>query len=140
MQKYSGTPLPKKLGLKDGQKVLFIDLPKTHVDLLHVREFVTAKNANWEDWRKEPGPFDYIHLFTKSRDRLAKATIPLRDTIERNGMVWISWPKKSSKVAGDVTEDVIREIILPSGLVDVKVCAVDEIWSGLKLVIRKKLR
>jgi len=81
-----------------------------------------------------------IHGFTASRAVLADAAKPLMDSIDRDGSIWISWPKKASKVATDITEDVIREVVLPIGLVDVKVAAVNEIWSGLKLVIRKELR
>ena len=81
-----------------------------------------------------------IHGFTTSRAELEHAAKPLMDSIDREGSIWISWPKKASKMPTDITEDVIREVILPIGLVDVKVCAVDDIWSGLKLVIRKELR
>ncbi len=83
---------------------------------------------------------DYVHLFTDSADTVDVATPALRKRIRQNGMIWVSWPKKASKVPTDVTEDTIRNRALKDVLVDVKVCAVDEIWSGLKLVIRKELR
>jgi hypothetical protein len=85
-------------------------------------------------------PWDLVHLFTTSSAELAAALTSYRTAIARDGMVWVSWPKKASKVPTDVTEDVIREVALPMGFVDVKVCAVDQVWSGLKLVIRRELR
>ncbi|MEO7220956.1 MAG: DUF3052 domain-containing protein, partial [Devosia sp.] len=91
----------------------------------------------WQDG--EPG-YDFIHGFTASRATLEANAKPLMDNIARDGTIWISWPKKASKVATDITEDVIRDVVLPIGLVDVKVAAVDDVWSGLKLVIRKELR
>ena len=81
-----------------------------------------------------------IHVFTASRGVLETDLAEARDRLDPNGMIWISWPKKASKVPSDVTEDVIRELALAGPLVDVKVCAVDDVWSGLKLVIRKELR
>ena len=84
--------------------------------------------------------YDVIHAFTTSREELEKAAKPLMDEIDRDGSIWISWPKKASKVPTDITEDVIRDVCLPLGFVDVKVCAVSEVWSGLKLVVRKALR
>jgi hypothetical protein len=83
---------------------------------------------------------DICHLFTRSAAELAKRLLKLQSTIRTSGCIWVSWPRKSSKVATDITEDSIREIALPMGLVDIKVCTVDEIWSGLKLVIRKEQR
>lgn len=137
---YSGTPLPQKLGLKDGQRVLFISLPKELKDLRTSRHFVEIAEAGWETFGDGDRGYDVIHGFTASRAVLEKAAKPLMDEIERNGSIWISWPKKASKVMTDITEDVIREVVLQIGLVDVKVAAVNEIWSGLKLVIRKELR
>lgn len=137
---YSGTPLAQKLGLKDGQRVLFVNLPQSLYDLRVARHFVEMAQAGWQSFTDgEPG-YDVIHGFTTERAELERAAKPLMDSIDRDGSIWISWPKKASKVATDITEDVIREVVLPIGLVDVKVCAVDEVWSGLKLVIRKELR
>jgi hypothetical protein len=136
---YSGTPLPKKLGLKDGQRVLFIDLPPEVGALREVRDFASCEEAGW-DTLPEARDFDVIHGFTKARINLEHAVAFLRHGIKPDGMVWISWSKKASKVVTDMSEDVVREVLLPTGLVDVKVCAVDAVWSGLKLVIRKELR
>lgn len=137
---YSGTPLAQKLGLKDGQRVLFISLPKELKDLRKSRHFIEMAEAGWDTFADGDPGYDVIHGFTASRAALTKAAKPLMGQIDRDGAIWISWPKKASKVATDITEDVIREIVLPIGLVDVKVAAVNEIWSGLKLVIRKELR
>ena len=137
---YSGTPLPKKLGLKDGQRVLFISLPPELKKLRTSRHFVEMAQAGWETFTDGDPGYDVIHGFTASRAVLEKAAKPLMDQIDRDGTIWISWPKKASKVETDITEDVIRDVVLPIGLVDVKVCAVDAIWSGLKMVIRKELR
>ncbi len=129
---YSGTPLAGKLGLKDGQRVAFCDMPESvraEIGQVAVEEFPA----------ETPG-LDVVHLFETDAGRLEAALARLRHTIAPAGMVWVSWPKKASKVPTDITEDVIRSICLPMGLVDVKVCAVDQIWSGLKLVIRKELR
>lgn len=137
---YSGTPLAQKLGYKDGQRILFIALPKELNDLRKSRNFIEIAQAGWETFTDgEPG-YDMIHGFTASRAVLETAAQPLMGQITRDGAIWISWPKKASRVPTDITEDVIREVVLPIGLVDVKVAAVDEVWSGLKLVIRKELR
>jgi hypothetical protein len=137
---YSGTPLPKKLGLKDGQRVLFISLPKELNELRKACHFREMAQAGWETFTDGDPGYDVIHGFTASRAVLEKAAKPLMQQIGRDGTIWISWPKKASKVPTDITEDVIRDVVLPIGLVDVKVAAVNEIWSGLKLVIRKELR
>lgn len=137
---YSGTPLAQKLGLKDGFRALFIDLPTSLVDLASSRVFAEATRISVEQLGDAQQGYQFIHLFTASRAVLEKLSRPLMGLIARDGMIWVSWPKKASKVQTDITEDTIREIVLPLGLVDVKVCAVDEIWSGLKLVIRKEIR
>ena len=139
-QGYSGTPLPQKLGLKDGQRVMFISLPKELKELRVSRHFAEMAEAGWETFTDGDKGYDLIHGFTASRAVLENSAKPLMEEIDRNGTIWISWPKKASKVPTDITEDVIREVVLPIGLVDVKVAAVNEIWSGLKLVIRKELR
>ena len=137
---YSGTPLPQKLGLKDGQRVLFISLPIDLKDLRKSRNFIEIAEAGWETFTDGDPGYDVIHGFTASRAVLEKSAKKLMKQIDRDGTIWISWPKKASKVETDITEDVIRDVVLPIGLVDVKVAAVSEIWSGLKLVIRKELR
>lgn len=136
---YSGTPLAKKLGLKDGQVVGVVGLP----DSLH---WLTAERtlaaldeaATWEDLPRDD--YDVAHLFTDKARVIDEALPGLQGRIKPDGMIWVSWPKKASKVPTDVTEDVIRDRALQDILVDVKVCAVDETWSGLKLMIRKDLR
>jgi hypothetical protein len=137
---YSGTPLAQKLGLSDGQRVLFIALPPELSELRVSRHFIEMAQAGWETWRDGDPGYDLIHGFTASRALLEANARPLMEAIDRDGVIWISWPKKASKVPTDITEDVIREVVLPIGLVDVKVAAVNEIWSGLKLCIRKELR
>ncbi|WDR04459.1 DUF3052 domain-containing protein [Devosia rhodophyticola] len=137
---YSGTPLAQKLGLRDGQRVLFIDLPTAQRELIGSRNFLDVAQIEVDQFGRDWSGFDVIVLFTSARAVLEKLARPMMDAIARNGMVWISWPKKAAKIATDITEDVIRSVVLPLGLVDVKVCAVDDVWSGLKLMIRKELR
>lgn len=137
---YSGTPLPTKLGLKDGQRVCFVNLPE---GLGHLRDSAAfaavEEKGDWQSFAGVGG-LDVIHGFTTSRRDLEAGLAAMMAAIRPAGMIWVSWPKKASKVPTDITEDTIREICLPIGLVDVKVCAVDEIWSGLKLMIRKDRR
>jgi hypothetical protein len=137
---YSGTPLPQKLGLKDGQRVLFISLPEELNDLRTSRNFLEMAQSGWDTFADGDPGYDVIHGFTASRVVLEGAAKPLLEQIHRNGTIWVSWPKKASKMPTDITEDVIRDVVLPIGLVDVKVAAVNEVWSGLKLVIRTELR
>ena len=129
MAGYSGTPLPKKLGMKPGSVVLVEGAPPSYSlpDDVAVARRLTPS-------------VDLIHLFTKSAAELEKKLRTWRHRMRDDATVWVSWPKKSSKVPTDITEDVIRAIALPMGFVDVKVCAVDDMWSGLKLVIRRELR
>lgn len=136
---YSGTPLAQKLGLRDGQRVLFLDLPEGLAALATARSFAAARRAGWEALR-QAGGFDLVHGFTAARALLEDNAARLAAAIARDGAVWISWPKRASRVPTDITEDVVRAVLLPTGLVDVKVAAVDAVWSGLKLVIRKELR
>lgn len=129
---YSGTPLAKKLGLKPGQTAWFSGMPES------VRVEIGDVGTNEVDG---PAPgLDVAHVFLTSRAELERLLTLLRSMLVPGGMVWVSWPKKASRVPTDVTEDTIREVALPMGWVDVKVCAVDEVWSGLKLVIRRELR
>ena len=132
---YSGTPLFKKLGVKPGHRVLARRSPVPWDELAPGLPADVKLSV-----RKGKGPYDLVHLFTKKRAELEAELPELMARIERDGMIWVSWPKKASGVATDVTEDTVRAVALPLGLVDVKVCAVDETWSGLKLVIRKELR
>jgi hypothetical protein len=137
---YSGTPLAQKLGLKDGQRALFIDLPVSLAGLTTSRQFAEVSRITAGQLGDTAPGYDFVHIFTAARAVLEGLARPLMNLIARDGMIWVSWPKKAARVATDITEDVIREVVLPIGLVDVKVCAVDETWSGLKLVIRKELR
>ena len=131
---YSSTPLPRKLGLKEGMSVGFLDPPEQLPDLLGPIWAALSISRGLERHQ------DLVLVFVTSAAELARRTPALKAAIAPDGMIWVAWPKKASKIPTDVTEDVIREIVLPTGLVDVKVCAIDETWSGLKLVIRKELR
>ena len=134
MAGYSATPLAKKLGINAGSKVFADGSPSDYASLLApLPDGVTFVN-------KLTNFVDVVHLFTKSASELDAKLRRWRHAIRSDAAIWISWPKKASKVPTDITEDVIREIALPMGYVDVKVCAVDNTWSGLKLVIRKELR
>lgn len=134
---YSGTPLAKKLGLKIGQTALLINIPDGLVEIQGFHGFASVEYALPAVPQRQ---FDYIHVFETHRVALEEMAAALFRVVKPDGTIWISWPKKSSKVPTSITEDVLREILLPSGLVDVKVCAVDETWSGLKFMIRKELR
>jgi hypothetical protein len=134
---YSGTPLPKKLGLKPDMVALFIALPDS---LSHLAEEVPGAFEATDLASANASGLDYAHVFETSRTALEEHALPLKAMLKPAGMLWISWPKKASKVPTTITEDVLREVFMPTGLVDVKVCAVDEIWSGLKFMIRKDLR
>ncbi len=127
-----GTPLAKKLSLKDGMSAWFHAMPES------LREDIGDVALDERD-APEAG-LQVAHIFTTDRAELDSLLGELRTTIDPAGFVWVSWPKKASKVPTDITEDVIREICLPMGWVDVKVCAVDAVWSGLKLMIRKEFR
>jgi len=131
---YSGTPLPKKLGIRSGSTVLTIDAPPEYIEL--VRPLADGARIV-ASWRTAP---DLVHLFVLERAELARQLTALRRKLDTATPVWVSWPKKAARVPTDVTEDVIREVALPLGFVDVKVCAVSDVWSGLKLVVRKSLR
>jgi hypothetical protein len=130
---YSGTPLAKKLGLKNGDRISIVNQPAHYFDLFDILpgiEIIHSKKIKK----------NFIHCFiTKAKD-LEKTMVSLRKEMEEDGMIWISWIKKSAGIPTDVTEDLIRKTALANGLVDVKVCAIDDTWSGLKLVIRTKDR
>jgi hypothetical protein len=134
MAGYSGTPLPKKLGIKDGLRLFLIDAPSEVVAELK------PSLDNCKLARDPKAPLDFAMLFTKSAASLKKEFTQLAKTLTPAGMLWISWPKKSSGVPTDLNENLVREIGLAAGLVDVKVCAVTEVWSGLKFVRRLKDR
>jgi hypothetical protein len=136
---YSGKPAADKLGYKDGQRAWLIGLPTSLQHLATARAFFPLIQTATPEASTETG-LDLIHWFTKSASDLIDRLELLQNQIARDGMIWISWPKKASKVPTDMTEDVIRNRALELDLVDVKVCAIDDIWSGLKLVIRKNRR
>lgn len=131
---YSGTPLVRKLGIKPGFRLRVISPPQDNGELVPG----LPEDLAWPE--DEAIGLDLIHFFTKERSELEQALPPMMAAIAPQGMIWVSWPKKASRVKTDVTEDTVRELALPLGLVDVKVCAVDATWSGLKLVIRKERR
>jgi hypothetical protein len=138
MSGYSGTPLAKKLGIVAGSHVLVVSAPAHYRRLLApVPPGVTF--ASKGDAAIDPA-VDLVHIFTANRSELKTFLTKARRAIRPDAALWVSWPKKTSKVPTDVTEDTIRELALPIGFVDVKVCAVDDVWSGLKLVIRKEYR
>jgi len=131
---YSSTPLAKKLSLKDGMRVWFSDMPDS------IRAEIEESGLTLSE-EKVPTPgIHSAHIFVTERENMQSRLATLRDMIDPAGQVWVSWPKKASKVETDITEDTIRDVALPMGFVDIKVCAVDTVWSGLKLVIRKELR
>ena len=134
MAGYSRTPLPQKLGIKPGRMVVTINTPANYRRLLGV----IPEGVTFFDHLKPDSSF--VHVFIKKRSELEKKLAILRKKIADSGTVWISWPKKSAGVPSDVTEDVVRAVALPLGFVDVKVCAIDETWSGLKLMIRRENR
>jgi hypothetical protein len=131
---YSGTALAKKLGIAENCQVCVLHAPEDYWQLLAPipSGVVFKKTVN--------ASTDIVHVFAKQKTSLHAELVTLRSAIKANGVIWVSWPKKASKVPTDITEDTIRELALPLGLVDIKVCAVSEIWSGLRLVIRKELR
>ena len=131
---YSGTPLALKLGVKDGQRTWHSKMPDA------VLAEILGEGLQPQIVADPIAGLEMAHIFVTERKELAGKLVRLRKLMTADGMIWVSWPKKASKVATNVTEDVIRAEALPLGLVDVKVCAVDEVWSGLKLVIRKNER
>lgn len=131
---YSKTPLIKKLGIKPNFKIRFINAPDNYEALLgEIPDGVLQMNSNKE-------LVDFIHFFAKSSEEIELNLVKFKDEIKKNSMIWVSWYKKSSKIPTDLNEDIIRNTALELGLVDIKVCAVDEKWSGLKLVWRKENR
>jgi hypothetical protein len=133
---YSGTPLPQKLGIKDNHKVAILGAPtgfERTLGSLPTGALVATKLAGKQ-------PLDVVIVFVKKQSELAPAITKVRPRMSPAAGLWIAWPKKASGVATDMTEQVIRDVALPTGLVDNKVCAIDDTWSGLRLVIRKELR
>jgi hypothetical protein len=131
---YSTTPLAEKLGFKPGMRAFIADMPD------EVREAVALDSLGMVLLAAPSTGIDAAHIFVTDRERLDCEVKALRQLIAPGGFIWVSWPKQAARVETDVTEDVVREVALPTGLVDVKVCAIDTTWSGLKLMIRKELR
>ena len=134
MAGYSATPLVKKLGLRSGFEVAFVNAPEDFVKQLDLQAEVKVRSLS------KSKDFDFILVFVKSQETLTTAFAQYSRKIKPNGMLWVSWPKKTSGVQTDLTENIVRDIGLAVGLVDVKVCAVDDVWSGLKFVYRLKDR
>jgi hypothetical protein len=126
---YSGTPLARKLSLKDGMRVWRSDMPESVAEDIGSVDLILIESLE--------APIHCAHIFVVERAELERQLIVLKPLLAQGGFIWVSWPKKASRVSTDVTEDSIRAVCLPMGLVDVKVCAVDEIWSGLKLMVRR---
>jgi hypothetical protein len=131
---YSATPLVRKLGFAPGMRVHYVGAPE------HFADLVGELPIDVRVLQRAAVGLDLAMLFVTERVALARGLQALQPKLQPAGMIWVAWPKRASKVPTDVTEDVVREVALPRGLVDVKVCAIDEVWSGLKLVIRKELR
>jgi len=131
---YSGTPLPKKLGIHQGMRVVTINPPA------HYRALLGELPADVSFTRELRPDARFIHIFVTKRSILTRELKRCRSKIADEGIIWVSWPKKSSGAETDITEDTIRDVALPLGLVDTKVCAVDETWSGLKLMVRRENR
>ncbi len=136
MAGYSSNPLVKKLGLKDGMAAMLVGVPQHLPEISAFPGFANVETSVQNGARDH----DYVHWFETDRETLENNLTPLASRLKADGMLWVSWPKKSSKVPTDISEDVLRTVILPTMLVDVKVCAVDEVWSGLKFMWRKDYR
>ncbi|GAA3994024.1 DUF3052 domain-containing protein [Mucilaginibacter dorajii] len=134
MAGYSQTPLAKKLGIKNTSKVMLVNAPD------HYLQLFTDMPADIYFVTDEAAKKDLIHFFTKQHSEFLETLPRLMKQMKAEGAIWVSWPKKASKVVTDITEDIIRNFALEIGLVDIKVCAVDKVWSGLKLVIPVKKR
>ena len=138
---YSGRTLPEKLGFKAGMDIAFVALPDALAGLADAADFASVRRTrDWGEPLGTPRAFDAIHAFTKRAAEIETGLPALQDAIRRDGMIWVSWPKKASKVPTDIGEDGLRGILLPTGLVDVKVAAIDATWSGLKFMFRKEIR
>jgi hypothetical protein len=141
---YSGKPLSKKLGITSGMTIISIGAPDDYADLLTALPedvlIVDAGGRSSSRSKSSTGPADIVHLFTNRRDELFRLLADFKNLIKQDGAIWVSWYKRAAKLPTEITEDTVREAALPLGLVDVKVCAIDDKWSGLKLVIRKENR
>lgn len=134
MAGYSGTPLVKKLGIRPGSRIVPLRAPANYPSLIAP----LPQGATLES--RVTSRTDIVHVFGTKRRELSATLSMLRKKLKDDGAIWVSWPKKSAKIPSDISEDTVREVALPLGFVDIKVCAVDEVWSGLKLVIRREHR
>ena len=134
MAGYSGAPLAKKLGLKAGGSLALVGAPKEYGSL------IAPAPEGLRIGSRIASTTDIVHVFSTRRAELERFLLSCRSKMKPDAAIWVSWPKKSAKVPTDITEDAVREVALPLGFVDVKVCAVTDVWSGLKLVLRKELR
>ena len=130
---YSGKSLAQKLGIRENDRIVVLGEPPEYADLI-------GHLPGVDRGQRVSEAVDVVHVFATKRSDLERRLKSLRDSVRADAAVWVSWPKKSSKVPTDITEDTIREVALPLGFVDIKVCAVSDVWSGLKLVVRKELR
>ena len=135
MAGYSATPLARKLGIKQGHVIALLDAPPTLPELLAPLPDETHVRTSLDG-----GPFDVVVCFTTKRDDLVRRIAQVQPVLAMAGGLWIAWPKKASKMPTEVTDETVREVALPVGLVDNKVCAIDETWTGLRLVLRRELR
>lgn len=131
---YSGTPLARKLGIKEGLLVCIREAPADY------RELLQPIPSGVEFAARASSRVHLVHLFVTKKSKMETDLVHLREVLKPDAAIWVSWPKKASRVPTDITEDVIRSVALPLGFVDIKVCAVSDVWSGLKLVVRKSLR
>lgn len=131
---YSGKPVAAKLGIKNASRVLLLDAPDNYAQLIGA----LPQDVRFDN--RASHAVDIAHVFATRKESLLTHLVALRKTLRPDAAIWVSWPKKSAKISTDISEDTIRELALPLGFVDIKVCAVSEIWSGLKLVVRKELR
>ncbi len=131
---YSGTPLARKLGIKEASRVLLLGAPDEYAQLVEP----LPRDVVFES--RPDHTVDIAHVFVVQKAELLRQLRVLRRRLRPDAAVWVSWPKKSARVATDVTEDTVREVALPLGFVDIKVCAITDVWSGLKLVVRRELR
>lgn len=137
---YSATPLLKKLGIKPGLQLVLIDAPEGYHEALTIQQLQLYQDDVLHCQNAASQLTDWVQLFVRDAALLASQLRLLRNTLKPDAVIWVCWPKKAARQPTDISEDTIRQLALPLGLVDIKVCAVDAIWSGLKLMLRRELR
>jgi len=137
---YSATPLLKKLGIKPGLQLLLIDAPEGYREALTIQQLQLYQDDVLHCQNAASQQTDWVQLFVRDAALLANQLNQLRSTLKPDAVIWVSWPKKAARQPTNISEDTIRQLALPLGLVDIKVCAVDATWSGLKLMVRRELR